>query len=213
MTTPDDAVAMIEAGADAVGLNFYPRSKRFLAPEAAANVRQAIGPNASAVGLYVNADVIEVVSSARRLTLDWIQLHGDESPDYLVKLKGLIDLPVIKAFRCAAGWREDLLEFLSQCAVRNCTPAAILVDGFQPDSYGGTGQAADWAALADWRDQFPIERLILAGGLDAENVAAAISQVDPSAVDTASGVEIEPGKKNNALAKQFCENARAAMKA
>lgn len=211
ITTVEDATAMIAAGADALGLNFYPQSKRYLPAEIAADVRAAISTDAVAVGLFVNADVVDVAAAARRLSLDWIQLHGDESPDYLARLRHLGSPPVLKAFRCGPDWRQEVIEFLVRCAARDCSPAAILIDGFHPDTYGGTGKAADWQSLADWSQWIPCEYLVLAGGLLPSNVAAAIAAVQPSAVDTASGVEIKPGRKDPRLATQFCTNAKAAM--
>ncbi|UUO05743.1 phosphoribosylanthranilate isomerase [Blastopirellula sp. J2-11] len=211
ITTVEDATAMIAAGADALGLNFYRQSKRYLTSEVAADVREAVSADAAAIGLFVNADVVDVVATAKRLALDWIQLHGDESPDYLARLRHLGAPPVLKAFRCGPHWRKEMIEFLSRCAARDCSPAAVLVDGFQQDAYGGTGHTADWKSLTGWSKWLTIEHLVLAGGLTPDNVAAAIAAVQPSAVDTASGVEIEPGRKDSSLATRFCANAKAAM--
>lgn len=211
ITSIEDAEAMGAAGADALGLNFYPKSKRFLRSEIAADVRQAIPSDVAAVGLFVNGDVVDVVSAAQRLSLDWIQLHGDEPPEYLARLRRLGAPPVLKAFRCGPDWKQEIIDFLASCAALDCSPGALLVDGFDQNSYGGTGQAADWQALADWQDWLTCEYLVLAGGLRPDNVVAAIDAVHPSAVDTASGVEIEPGRKDPSLAARFCANAQAAM--
>ncbi|MCC9604269.1 phosphoribosylanthranilate isomerase [Blastopirellula sp. JC732] len=214
ITTAEDAQAMIAAGADALGLNFYPKSKRFLRPEVAADVRHAISPETAAVGLFVNADVVDVVATAKRLALDWVQLHGDEPPEYLARLRHLGSPPVLKAFRCGPGWKEEIAQFLSRCADRECSPPAILIDGFQQDAYGGTGQTADWESLegwSSWLSALECRYLVLAGGLTPDNVSAAIANVQPTAVDTASGVESEPGRKDPVLAARFCANAKAAM--
>lgn len=211
ITSITDAEAMVAAGADALGLNFYPKSKRYLRGEVAAEVRQAISKEVAAVGLFVNGDVVDLVSSAQRLSLDWIQLHGDEPPEYLARLRRLGAPPILKAFRCGPNWKVEIIDFLSRCSQLDCVPAAVLVDGFQQDAYGGTGQTADWQALANWSAWLPCEYLVLAGGLNPDNVAVAIDIVRPSAVDTASGVEAAPGKKDSALATRFCANARGAM--
>lgn len=214
ITNVEDAEAMIAAGADALGLNFYPQSKRFLRPEVAADVRHAISAETAAVGLFVNADVVDVVATAKRLALDWVQLHGDEPPEYLARLRHLGAPPVLKAFRCGPNWKAEIVQFLSRCADRECSPEAILVDGFQQDSYGGTGQTADWQSLEGWPywlSALRCRHLVLAGGLTPDNVAAAIAHVQPSAVDTASGVESEPGRKDPDLAARFCANVKSAM--
>ncbi|TWT33411.1 phosphoribosylanthranilate isomerase [Blastopirellula retiformator] len=211
ITSVQDAQAMIAAGADALGLNFYPQSKRFLSAEIAPDVRQAIPSEVAAVGLFVNADVVDVAAVAKKLSLDWVQLHGDEPPEYLARLRQLGAPPILKAFRCGPDWKVEIAQFLSRCGDLGCRPAAILIDGFQASAYGGTGKTADWNALVDWPQWLNCECLVLAGGLTPDNVSAAIAQVRPTAVDTASGVESEPGRKDLQLAASYCANVKIAM--
>jgi phosphoribosylanthranilate isomerase len=208
VTSPADALAAVEAGADALGLNFYAPSPRFLAPQAAQAVAIAM-ESAIKVGVFVNAAPEEVRATFDQLRLDFVQLHGDEPPEYLAALEGR---PVIKAFRLGPNLDlRGIADYLEQCARLGVLPRAILIDAHQPGQFGGTGQTCDWQQLAGWQEALGETPLVLAGGLRPDNVASAIAAVGPSAVDTASGVEQSPGRKDPRLLRAFVSAARAAL--
>lgn len=210
VTTVDDARAAADAGADAIGLNFYPRSPRALDVDRAATVAEALPAGVARVGVFVNASAEEISQVVIGVGLTHIQLHGDEPPELLSELAAL-PVSIIKAFRVGPdggalvrGW----LERASQLQVR---PVACLIDANQPGAYGGTGQVADWPlfrTLAEIDRQLP---MILAGGLTSDNVAEAIAAAHPAAVDTASGVESAPGHKDIVRMGSFILAARAAF--
>lgn len=193
VTLPDDAARVAAAGVDFVGLNFWPRSKRHLAleraPLIAAAARAASPGGISIVGLFVNAPVTEIAGIARSVPLDVIQLHGDESPEDVMAVAQATHCAVWKAI-AAAGPRD--IEHLEVWPVD-----AILLDAPTPGR-GGGGKTFDWSLARDVRRRNPARKLVLAGGLDPGNVAAAIDAVDPWAVDVASGVEAAPGIKDPA---------------
>jgi phosphoribosylanthranilate isomerase len=203
-----DLPAIAAAGADAVGLNFYPQSKRFLSEREADKVAAAVPHDLARVGVFVNATGAAMLASAQRFGLDYLQLHGDEPPEQLAELRAY---PVIKAFRFGeAGW-QPIESYLSACKQRGALPVAVLIDGpAANDEFGGTGRTADWAELSDWRSHVDLP-LVLAGGLTAGNVAQAIERVRPSAVDTASGVEQSPRRKNDEAVRSFVASAREAL--
>lgn len=208
ITDAADAVAAASAGADAVGLNFYARSRRYLDPRRAEAVAAAVPEGVVRVGLFVNAAPEFIRMLAARLRLQAIQLHGDETVQQLVDLG---DLPLIKAFACHQHARTAIAEYLAECRRQGVSLRMILLDAAVPGQFGGTGQRADWetaAALAADRSLPPV---ILAGGLNAENVRAAIETVRPAAVDTAGGVESAPGIKDHAAMQAFATAAKAAL--
>ena len=205
---PVDGLIAAEAGAEAVGLNFYPKSPRYIFPEQAQQIVRLLPPHVIKVGLFVNAAVAEVRATFDRLRLDLVQLHGDEPPEYLVKLE---HRPVIKAFRLNSPDMQELDMFLDRCGELDCLPRMVLVDASVPDLYGGTGQKADWDALIKSRGLLGDRPLVLAGGLTPDNVQEAIGRVKPDAVDTASGVEIAPAEKDAELIRRFVENAIEAL--
>ncbi len=128
---------------------------------------------------------------------DWVQLHGDETPEFVSRLKAKLGLPVMRALRWGEEGSGPIDEYLQQCAALGCLPDAVLIDAHVKGEYGGTGETADWEAIAQWREKSRFDiPLVLAGGLTAENVAQAIQIVRPDAVDTASGVESSPGHKD-----------------
>ncbi len=185
LTNVEEAIVAGTLGADAVGLVFYPRSKRALSIEAAVSIREALPAFVSAVGLFVNPTEAQVETVLKQLHLDCLQFHGDETPQFCASF----GLPYMKAIRVREG-----LDVEREMA-RFTTSSAILLDSFDKNSAGGTGTSFDWevAARAVSATQ---QRIVLAGGLDAQNVAAAIRQVQPYAVDVSSGVESAPGRKS-----------------
>ena len=208
ITTAADAEAAVEAGATAIGLNFYPGSRRHLDMPSACDISRAIGQRATKVGVFVNASAEDINAVVARVGLDAVQLHGDEPPELLAALGGV---PIVRAFRDADP--SAIETYLAACARLNAQPAMLLGDGAAPEQqgttqYGGTGVRADWERLGAARFGLP---LVLAGGLLPENVAEAIAQVRPAAVDTASGVETSPGRKSRERMQAFVEAASRAF--
>jgi len=193
ITRPEDPVAAEEAGADAIGLIFAERSARRLTLEQAARISSALGPLMVRVGVFVDAPLTQVQQAVRALGLGAVQLHGHEDAAYAVALRGSVR--VIRAVGFTPG--------LSLEALRRYPADAWLLDGLSP----GSGEAFDWERAAFLRG-FP--RLILAGGLTPENVAAGIRALEPYAVDVASGVEAAPGVKDAGRIRDFLRAARQA---
>ncbi len=210
ITRVDDALMVAEAGADAIGLNFYPASRRCVSLETAEAIIAAVPNRVKKVGLFVNWPAAQVIAAFERLGLDLIQLHGDEPPEYLGQLAGR---PTMRAFRLGSEGLAPIAEYLDRCRALQCVPALCLIDSFVSGHYGGTGRVADWSKL----EPYPIEDwhppLVLAGGLTPDNVAQAIEQVRPHAVDTSSGVESSPGRKDADLVRRFVREAEAALEA
>ncbi|HUT12619.1 MAG TPA: phosphoribosylanthranilate isomerase [Thermoguttaceae bacterium] len=209
ITSRDDARAVVKAGADAVGLNFYPKSPRYVTLEKARRIADVLPQELIKVGLFVNAAAEEVCRTFDRLDLDLIQLHGDEPPAFLAELG---DRPVIRAFRVGPDGLRPACEYLRRCRELGCLPRLLLVDAYVKGAYGGTGSVADWDALQKIPPGETFPPMVLAGGLTPHNVAEAIRTVRPAAVDTASGVESSPGKKDPAAVEAFVQAARAAFK-
>jgi len=191
ITCQEDAAAAIAGGANAIGFNFYARSPRYIAPEAAAQIETAAGVRR--VGVFVNEAPAAVEAVARAARLEVAQLHGDEQPgDYPAALA------VWKAARVGAGF--DLEHY------RGCPVEAVLLDGPAGELYGGSGQSFDWE-----RAHSTALRIILAGGLDASNVAMAVTLARPWGVDACSRIESAPGKKDHKKMNEFLQAARAAL--
>ncbi|MCY4060359.1 MAG: phosphoribosylanthranilate isomerase [Gammaproteobacteria bacterium] len=196
VTTPTDARAAADAGADAVGINFHPPSPRSVGPLMAAEIATALPPFVAVVGVFVDPDADRVRRILDRVRLDGLQFSGDESAEFC----RAFGLPYIKM----AGMAPDF-DFAAFEA-RYPDAQAFLLDTHDDDLAGGTGRSFDWST---WPDSE--HRLILAGGLDPDNVAAAIAATQPYAVDVASGVEGDvKGRKDATLVRRFVEEARRA---
>lgn len=245
ITSPEDALAAIAAGADAIGLNFFPGSLRYVDPDKAAGILAAInstGDNHPAiVGVFVDSPPRELVEFAHRLGLRWVQLHGHEDDEYIDQICDLLgpEVGIIRAFRPKV-W-DDLPQVAGFVARRahgvcpgrdsangrsildsqggvptgaNIRPWAVLIDAASSRGLGGTGELADWALAATCKKDICTPhklKMILAGGLHPGNVGQAIRRVRPDAVDTASGVESVPGKKDPAKLREFVAAAHAAF--
>jgi phosphoribosylanthranilate isomerase len=199
ITSTDDALAAIDAGATHLGFNFYPKSPRYILPEQCLKIQSTISNRQSAivsVGLFVNENPATILQLLNDCHLALAQIHSDDSPEALRPLQGRF----YKAFRGDA----DGADFDAFATLSGNAPA-LLIDAHVPGSYGGTGQLADWAAARAIAQRYP---LFLAGGLTPDNVAAAIAQVQPWGVDVASGVESAPGRKDSLKMKAFVEQAR-----
>lgn len=196
ITNLEDALAAVDAGADALGLVFYPPSPRAVTIEQAQQILAGLPPFVCSVGLFVDASRQELDQHLAQLPLDLLQLHGDESSEYCENLPR----PYIKALRVRPG--EDL----AAQAVRYKEARAILLDSFVAGVPGGTGQAFDWQLVPE---DFP-KPLVLAGGLNAANVAQAIAELKPYAVDVSGGVERTKGLKDHAQLRAFIRAVQSA---
>jgi phosphoribosylanthranilate isomerase len=208
ITRPDDAQAVAAAGADAIGLNFYPPSPRAIDVGRARSIIAAVPLEIAKVGLFVNATSKEICRTYDDLGLDLIQLHGDEPPELLADLAGR---PVMKAFRAAGKHGlASMLAYLEACRALGYPPKLIILDAPLTSSFGGSGRLADWRVARDYIENHKSPELVLAGGLKAENVSEAIRATGARAVDCASGVESKPGIKDAASVAAF---VRAALSA
>jgi phosphoribosylanthranilate isomerase len=206
LTRAQDAIACAAAGVDWIGLNFHPDSPRFVQPHRAAEILGALPSSICAVGVFVDRPASEVVDLCRRLGLKFVQLHGNESPEYL---KSLGELKVIRAFRLggSSDW-AGVNDYLARAQVLGCPPEAILIDSYVDGRPGGTGATVGGDVL---NSMPPLPRVILAGGLTPANVAAKVEQFRPWMVDVASGVESAPGQKDPTLIASFVRAAKSAI--
>lgn len=193
VTSPADALAAEAAGADAIGLMFVPESVRYLSLERARQICAAVGPLMTIVAVFRDAPLEDVLRATSELPIGAVQLHGSVEPDYLGQVKKVC--PVIRALSFTPDLRREELEAGGT--------AGVLLDGVRP----GSGTRFDWGAASHLRG---VRRLMLAGGLNAGNVARGIGLLQPYAVDVSSGVESSPGVKDAGLMRQFIEAAHAA---
>ena len=203
ITNWQDAKAACDLGAAALGFNFYEKSKRVIAPAAAWKIISRLRDNVErddveSVGVFVNWSAEAIVALAGALSLDSVQLHGDEAPSVVRECAK--HFQVTKAFQ--AGARFQLKNLRSYSAA-----SAFLFDAAGTGQYGGTGKRADWSLA---RRAAKSHRIILAGGLLPENVGDAIRTVQPYAVDVASGVESRPGKKDHGKLRAFFAEVKRA---
>jgi phosphoribosylanthranilate isomerase len=185
----EEAQASIDAGAVALGFNFWPGSPRYIAPEAAREIIVRLPPLVANVGVFVNEARERIEAIASDLSLAAVQLHGDESPEFCA---GITAAKTIKAIRVTEDFEPQ--------SIRHYSVSMILLDTGIAGSYGGTGRTFDWSVAAECGRMTPI---ILAGGLTAENVGEAIATVRPDAIDVCSGVESEPGRKDLGKLRNF----------
>ena len=196
ITNLADAQAAVEAGADALGFNFYEKSPRPVSLKTAAEISKRLPPFIMRVGLFVNAPEELVMRAIGECSLTMLQFHGDEPPDFCTQF-GLMSM---KAFRIRdAASLKQIPEFQTD---------AYLLDAFSAEARGGTGETFNWD-LAVEAQKFG-KPIFLAGGLTPENVAAAVRKVRPFGVDVSSGVEISPGKKDHAKVRAFITAVRNA---
>jgi len=193
ITNLADARHAIAMGADALGFVFYPPSSRYITPAAAQQIISQLPPFVSIVGLFVNAEPDFIRAVIRQCNLDTVQLHGDETPQQCT----YAEVRVIKALRVNS---QDCLREMFDYPV-----SALLLDAWSADAYGGTGKTGRWDLAAQAARQLPV---ILAGGLNRDNVAQAIAAVLPYAVDVSSGVELTPGRKDPELLRDFIYTAK-----
>ena len=197
ITNLDDALVAIDAGADALGFVFFPKSPRHIFPEQAAGIIRYLPPFVQTVGLFVDEALETVNETANQCGLDIIQLHGAETPGFCDAVRRR----VIKAFR--------VKDITSLAPMKEYRVSAFLLDAWSPTAHGGTGQSFNWefASCAAHSG-----RIILAGGLTPDNVAAAVEQVRPYGVDASSGVESSPGRKDADKVREFIRNTKEAAR-
>ena len=196
ITNWTDARRAYAAGADFLGFNFYPESPRYISPVQAAKIVKKLPDTVSVVGVFVNEPEETVVATAKMVGLDFVQLHGDESPQAVEKLARRVR--VIKALRVKKPFRSTELS-------RFRAAKAFLLDGFDRKARGGTGKTFDWSVA---RRLNRGRKIFLAGGLTPANAAEAVAAAKPFALDVCSGVESSPGKKDAARIVAFMEAAR-----
>ena len=189
--TVNDALAAMDAGADLIGFNFYPKSPRYIDVGYCRDIMSVMRKYAQItyVGVFVNASAAQVRATMETCALSLAQLHGNETSEMVQSLDG-------RAFKAFRGVLQSINGFAREDA------PALLVDASLKGAYGGTGVTADWSAAAELAQHYP---LLLAGGLTPENVTAAVRQVRPWGVDVASGVESSPGSKDAHKMKAFVQ--------
>ncbi|MBK7492444.1 MAG: phosphoribosylanthranilate isomerase [Nitrosomonas sp.] len=194
ITRSEDAIAAVQCGADAIGFVFWPHSARYIDPESARRIAEVIPPFICTVGVYVDPDAAWVEETARAAKLNLLQFHGDESPEFCNQFLQ----PYIKAIRVKPD--TDLLQY----AQRYGAAKGLLLDTYAADMPGGTGHAFDWQLIPQ---QLSLP-LILSGGLNPDNVARAIKQTQPWAIDVSSGVEASKGIKDEKKIIAFMQGVK-----
>jgi phosphoribosylanthranilate isomerase len=193
ITNLEDALLSEKFGADALGFNFYAKSPRYISPENAREIIENLSPEILKIGVFVNETQDKILEIAENAKLDAIQLHGDEKPEFVRQLKAKTDLEIIKAFRVSEDFKpEDVLQY---------DVDAVLLDTYSTKDFGGTGEIFDWEIAKKVIVIFP--KMYLAGGLSAGNVAAALVEIKPFAVDTCSLIEKNKGVKDPQKLKDF----------
>ncbi|HEX2676354.1 MAG TPA: phosphoribosylanthranilate isomerase, partial [Polyangiales bacterium] len=195
VTSPEDARACVEAGADAIGINFVPSSPRCVSEARAQEIAAMIPPHVVSVGVFVNLPGDEIARLQGSVGFRCVQLHGDEGPDELARF-----LP--HAYKALRVRGRDVIAEVARFGGEH-----VLLDAYVPGAAGGTGATFDWSIAAEVARH---RKLTLAGGLTPDNVAAAVAAVRPFCVDVASGVESAPGKKDLAKVAAFIARAKAA---
>jgi len=198
ITSIEDARFAAKCGADEIGLNFYPKSPRYISADTAAAIAECITGSVTLVGVFVNADKREISETAKRCGLDAVQLHGDETLEFALDIAHHNGLRVIKA--CEAKQAMPILAKLGNDGI------SILIDAPAMGSYGGTGSVSDWNLAEKAAASF--DHIYLAGGLGPNNVANAIRKVWPFCVDACSKLESIKGKKDPEKVAAFIEAAK-----
>lgn len=205
LTDFENAIAVAHSGADAIGLNFFPGSKRRVDIDIAEKIANFVRGEVQIVGLFVNATEDDIRQTHQRIGFDWIQLHGDESREFAETIYKELHVPIMVASRGSLSrWENSPGSF---------QPHAFLMDAAVQGAFGGTGQLTDWKLAATWQGVPEVTRFVLAGGLHPKNIAEAIQAVRPSAVDVAGGVEFsgKPGIKDMAKVEAFVSAAQGAF--
>jgi phosphoribosylanthranilate isomerase len=206
LTRDEDLRAAVTAGADAIGLVFYPKSPRCIAPENAARLIAGLPPFVTAVGLFVNASLEEVQSVVAQAPVSLLQFHGDETLEQCVSIAEAVNRPFVRAIRVGAEMTgADLLKYEQQYRAASKLFSGLLLDALV-EGYGGGGKVFDWSLIP--KELAP--RVVLSGGLSVQNATEAVLQVRPYAVDISSGVEQSKGIKDPAKIRDFIAAVRKA---
>ena len=200
ITNLEDALLASDLGADEIGFNFYEKSRRYISPADAKVLVSELTRPIRKIGVFVNASAEDILFARELGKLDAVQLHGDETPQFVSEVRMLTDTVIMKAVRVRLS--SDIAD------IDRFGADAILLDTYMPEERGGTGETFNWNVAKEARGK--VQRIYLAGGLSPINVTAAIRMVRPYAVDVASGIESEPGKKDPKKLKAFIENAKNA---
>jgi phosphoribosylanthranilate isomerase len=199
LTRTEDVQTAIAAGADAIGLVFYPKSPRYVSPEIAAGLIAAVPPFVTSVGLFVNAAQQEIVNTVRQVPVSLLQFHGDETLEQCCAMAHAVNRPFLRALRIGTEMTgADLLKYELNYRAASKLFAGLLLDAFV-DGYGGGGKVFDWSLIP--KELAP--RVVLSGGLSVQNATEAVLQVRPYAVDVSSGVELSKGVKDPAKIRSF----------
>ena len=193
ITNYKDAAAAVDMGADLLGFNFYPKSPRFIAPEKAREIINKLPGFIDIVGVFVNFPFEQIQETINQCQLDWVQLHGDESPQFCRSFLS-VNVRTMKALRVKE--QRDIQQ------AENYFTDAILLDAFDPKKYGGTGISFDWNIVGHIG-----KRIFLAGGINPDNAATAV-KLGVYGIDVCSGIEEAPGKKDHEKMKKLFENIR-----
>lgn len=199
ITNYPDAVMAIDAGADLLGFNFYPGSKRYISPVDAQVIVRRLPPIVEIVGIFVDAEIESVKQIARLVPLDLLQFHGDENTSYLEQFT---DWKIIKAFRLKSVTELDNLPPYS------CLADFFLFDTFSDNAQGGTGEMMQNSIVDALSQRGFLTSGFLSGGLTPENISKEVATFTPYGVDVASGVEKSPGIKDTTKVREFIKNAR-----
>jgi phosphoribosylanthranilate isomerase len=193
ITNYEDAAAAVDMGADLLGFNFYPESPRFVSPQKAREIISKLPGFIDTVGVFVNASFEQIRETIDLCQLNWVQLHGDEDPQFCNSFLSL-DVKTMKALRVKD--QNDIQQ------AENYFTDAILLDAFHPEKYGGTGLTFDWNIVGHIG-----KRIFLAGGINPDNAPEAI-KLGVYGIDVCSGIEAEPGKKDHKKMRKLFENIR-----
>ncbi|MEW6196789.1 MAG: phosphoribosylanthranilate isomerase [Bacteroidota bacterium] len=187
ITNIEDALQCAEYNADAIGFIFYEKSKRYISFEKAKEIINQLPPFLMKVGVFVNEEAEIVNESAQKIGLNLVQLHGDESTEYVSK----IHLPVIKAFRVDEKFDWRVIDNYKNCG--------IMLDSFSQNEYGGTGKTFEWNTIPTKYKN----KIILSGGITIDKLEQIFSEIEPAAIDVSSSLEISTGKKDPQKLKEF----------
>jgi len=193
ITNYEDAMAAVDMGADLLGFNFYPKSPRYVTAEEATEIINKLPAFVDIAGVFVNASFEQIQEIINQCQLNWVQLHGDEDPQFCQQFDSL-NIKTMKALRVKD--RKDIEK------ADSFFTDAILLDAYHPEKYGGTGESFDWSIIGNIH-----RRTFLAGGINPDNAAKAI-QPGIYGIDVCSGIESEPGKKDKKLMKKLFDNIR-----
>jgi len=205
ITRAQDAEVAVTAGADAIGLNFYAKSKRFIEADPAAQIASNMAGRVAVFGVFVNSSVKRIADIYSKVRLTHIQFHGDESPEIVAETRAALSTAkTVRAVRVSNDDFEGAQQEID--AWQTAGVDLLLLDAASLDAFGGTGKTLDWDQLNQLAFAVP---WLLAGGLNPSNVAQAIELCRPDGVDTASGVESQPGIKDTDLVNGFVENSKS----